>query len=219
MVEPQIAVQFTPLDWVWAALLILVMVVSGVLFYRLGRRSEADFFLAGRGLPWWLPATSVYATHTATDTPMWITGTVYMWGARGVWYPFFAAWALYRHFAGEKKDSAATGPSGGVWRGRRSLPSPKPISNRGSEFPEGTRIEISVAPIKAIGVPFCPAIRPVPFKFNRTNRKIHSGESRPTVVGISVFVTSTNSRSSRRVAGFRKPPSQKELRRTDGRRL
>ena len=44
------------------------------LFYRLGKRSQADFFLAGRGLPWWLPASSVFATHTATDTPIWITG-------------------------------------------------------------------------------------------------------------------------------------------------
>ena len=69
-------ITFTLLDWIWVALFILIMVVSGFLFYRLGKRSESDFFLAGRGLPWWLPASSVYATHTATDTPMWVTGVI-----------------------------------------------------------------------------------------------------------------------------------------------
>ena len=67
-------VVFTFWDWLWLILYILVMVFSGVLFYTLGKRSESDFFLAGRGLPWWLPASSVYATHTATDTPMWMSG-------------------------------------------------------------------------------------------------------------------------------------------------
>ena len=42
------------------------MVITGILFYHLGKRGESDFFLAGRNLPWWLPASSVYATHTAT---------------------------------------------------------------------------------------------------------------------------------------------------------
>jgi solute:Na+ symporter, SSS family len=119
MVETQIAVQFTPLDWVWAALLILVMVVSGVLFYRLGRRSEADFFLAGRGLPWWLPATSVYATHTATDTPMWITGTVYIWGARGVWYPFFAAWTAISAYVSTRIFRRSLAMSQAEWQSLR----------------------------------------------------------------------------------------------------
>ena len=85
-------VELTALDWVWIILYLLLMIGCGLLFYRLGKRSEADFFLAGRGLPWWLPATSVYATHTATDTPMWVTGVVYEHGLRGLWYTFFSAW-------------------------------------------------------------------------------------------------------------------------------
>ena len=76
-------VQFVPLDWIWTGLFVALMIACGAIFYRLGKRSEADFFLAGRGLPWWLPATSVYATHTATDTPMWITGVIYAHGLRG----------------------------------------------------------------------------------------------------------------------------------------
>jgi solute:Na+ symporter, SSS family len=86
------------LDWLWVVLFLILMIGSGVLFYRLGKRSESDFFLAGRGLPWWLPASSVYATHTATDTPMWITGVVYRYGMAGIWYTFFSAWCAISAF-------------------------------------------------------------------------------------------------------------------------
>ncbi|MFB3131133.1 MAG: sodium:solute symporter family protein [Rhodothermales bacterium] len=91
-------VTFTFLDWFWVVMFSLLMIGSGVLFYRLGKRSESDFFLAGRGLPWWLPASSVYATHTATDTPMWITGVIYQYGLAGIWYTFFSAWAAISAF-------------------------------------------------------------------------------------------------------------------------
>jgi Na+/proline symporter len=86
------------LDWLWIVLYLLIMVGAGVLFYRLGKRSESDFFLAGRGLPWWLPAASVYATHTATDTPMWMSGVIYRYGLAGIWYSFFAAWCAISAF-------------------------------------------------------------------------------------------------------------------------
>jgi len=86
-------VQLTALDWFWIVAFLALMIACGVLFHRLARRSEADFFLAGRGLPWWLPAASIFATHTATDTPMWITGVVYQHGLRGIWYAsLFPAW-------------------------------------------------------------------------------------------------------------------------------
>ena len=74
------------------------MVGGAAFFYRLGRRSESEFFLAGRRLPWWLPAASVFSTHTATDTPMWVTGTVYAHGLRGLWYTFFAGWTSVAAF-------------------------------------------------------------------------------------------------------------------------
>lgn len=114
-----LAVNFTPLDWVWTFLLVLLMIICGVLFYRLGKKSESDFFLAGRGLPWWLPATSVYATHTATDTPMWITGTVYQWGARGVWFPFFAAWTAVSAFVSTRIFRRSLAMSQAEWQNLR----------------------------------------------------------------------------------------------------
>ncbi|MCJ7811708.1 sodium:solute symporter [bacterium] len=91
-------VTLTFLDWFWLVLFTILMVGCGVLFYRLGKRSESDFFLAGRGLPWWLPAASVYATHTATDTPMWVTGVIYRYGLSGLWYTFFSAWCAISAF-------------------------------------------------------------------------------------------------------------------------
>ncbi|HSO23501.1 MAG TPA: hypothetical protein VLT81_11360 [Chondromyces sp.] len=89
---------FTPLDWFWTGSFLLLMVGGAFFFYRLARRSESDFFLAGRGLPWWLPASSVFSTHTATDTPMWVTGVVYAHGLRGLWYTFFTAWTAIGAF-------------------------------------------------------------------------------------------------------------------------
>ena len=91
-------IEFTPLDWLWSGAFLLLMVGGAFLFYRLARRSESDFFLAGRGLPWWLPASSVFSTHTATDTPMWITGVIYAHGLRGLWYTFFSAWTAVGAF-------------------------------------------------------------------------------------------------------------------------
>ena len=122
--------QFAPLDWVWTVLYILLMILCGVIFYRLGKRSESDFFLAGRGLPWWLPATSVYATHTATDTPMWIGGTIYRWGMRGIWYPFFSAWCAVSAFVSTRIFRRSLAMSQAEWQNLR-------FSGMGSELLRG----------------------------------------------------------------------------------
>lgn len=123
-------VKFLLLDWIWIGLFIGLMVLCGVIFYRLGKRSEADFFVAGRGLPWWLPATSVYATHTATDTPMWITGTIYKWGMRGIWYPFFSAWCAISPFVSTRIFRRSLAMSQAEWQSFR-------YSGLGSEMLRG----------------------------------------------------------------------------------
>ncbi len=112
-------VEFALIDWVWVGLFIILMIGCGVLFYRLGKRSESDFFLAGRGLPWWLPATSVYATHTATDTPMWITGCIYKWGMRGIWFPFFSAWCAISAFISSRIFRRSMAMSQAEWQNLR----------------------------------------------------------------------------------------------------
>ena len=130
MPNPTSIVQLVPLDWIWTGLFIALMILCGVIFYRLGKRSEADFFLAGRGLPWWLPATSVYATHTATDTPMWITGTIYKWGMRGIWYPFFSAWCAISPFVSTRIFRRSLAMSQAEWQNLR-------YSGLGSELLRG----------------------------------------------------------------------------------
>ncbi len=119
MDEFRLVAELTLLDWAWTVLFILLMIICGVIFYRLGKRSESDFFLAGRGLPWWLPATSVYATHTATDTPMWITGTIYKWGMRGIWYPFFSAWCAVSAFVSTRIFRRSLAMSQAEWQNLR----------------------------------------------------------------------------------------------------
>ncbi len=98
MISFENIISFSTLDWIWLIAFIVLMVIFGAYFYRLGKRSEADFFLAGRGLPWWLPASSVYATHTATDTPIWVGGVIYRYGLAGLWYAFFSAWCAISAF-------------------------------------------------------------------------------------------------------------------------
>ena len=60
-------VNFTVIDWFWVVAYILLMVACGVLFYRLASRSESDFFLAGRGLTWWLIGISIVAANISTE--------------------------------------------------------------------------------------------------------------------------------------------------------
>jgi len=98
LLQPSAMIPFTLLDWFWTLAFLFLMVGGAFWFYRLARRSESDFFLAGRSLPWWLPAASVFSTHTATDTPMWVTGVVYAHGLRGLWYTFFAGWTAVAAF-------------------------------------------------------------------------------------------------------------------------
>ncbi len=123
-------IHFAMLDWTWTVLYILLMIVCGIIFYQLGKRSEADFFLAGRGLPWWLPATSIYATHTATDTPMWVTGVIYTYGLRGMWFPFFSAWCAISAFVSTRIFRRSMAMSMAEWQNLR-------YSGMGSELLRG----------------------------------------------------------------------------------
>lgn len=123
-------VKFVFLDYFWLVLYLILMVGAGVLFYNLGKRSEADFFLAGRALPWWLPAMSVYATHTATDTPMWVSGVIYKHGLRGLWYTFFSAWCAIAAFVSARIFRRSVAYSQAEWQSLR-------YSGLGSELLRG----------------------------------------------------------------------------------
>ncbi len=49
------------------------------------RKSLSDFFVSGRGVPWWIAGTSMVATTFAVDTPLWVTGTTAQYGIAGNW--------------------------------------------------------------------------------------------------------------------------------------
>lgn len=112
-------ISFEFLDWLWLVLFVMLMVFFGSYFYKLGKRSESDFFLAGRGLPWWLPASSVYATHTATDTPIWVTGIVYKYGLAGLWYAFFSAWCAISALVSTRIFRRSLAYNQAEWQGLR----------------------------------------------------------------------------------------------------
>ena len=112
-------ITFQFLDWFWLILFALLMVYFGAYFYRLGKRSQSDFFLAGRSLPWWLPASSVYATHTATDTPIWVAGVVYKYGLTGLWYAFFSAWCAVSAFISTRIFRRSLAYSQAEWQSLR----------------------------------------------------------------------------------------------------
>lgn len=70
--------------WIVGAYFALVMVV-GVYFSRRAQGSTAEFFMAGRNMPWWLLGVSMVATTFAIDTPNLVTGLVRESGVAGNW--------------------------------------------------------------------------------------------------------------------------------------
>ena len=83
-------------DWAIVAAYIVFITVVGLLFIRRAGGSVAEFFVAGRNLPWWLAGTSLIATSFAADTPLAITGIVAEHGIAGnwLWWNQVVAWIL-----------------------------------------------------------------------------------------------------------------------------
>ena len=84
------------LDWSIIGLYVVFITIVGFAFIRKASGSVADFFVAGRNLPWWLAGTSLIATSFAADTPLAITGIVADKGIAGnwLWWNQVVAWAL-----------------------------------------------------------------------------------------------------------------------------
>jgi Na+/proline symporter len=81
----------TALDWlILAACLLFPFVVAARAARRAGE-SLAQYFLAGRELPWWLAGTSMVATTFAADTPLAVTGIIAQDGVAGNWIWWSAA--------------------------------------------------------------------------------------------------------------------------------
>jgi len=79
-------VTLTLLDW---AVLAAYFLISFGVAWRLRGRAQAslaDFFVSGRGVPWWIAGTSMVATTFAADTPLAVTGITAAHGLAGNWF-------------------------------------------------------------------------------------------------------------------------------------
>jgi solute:Na+ symporter, SSS family len=73
------------IDWVIAALTILVCFVPALFLAKRSRASTSEFFASGRSVPWWLAGLSMVATTFSSDTPNWVTEQVRRYGVAGNW--------------------------------------------------------------------------------------------------------------------------------------
>ncbi len=72
-------------DWLAVIAYLGATLLIGIYFRRRSGRSLRDYFVAGRGVSWWLAGTSMVATTFAADTPLVVTGLVYAHGVAGNW--------------------------------------------------------------------------------------------------------------------------------------
>jgi SSS family solute:Na+ symporter len=84
------------LDWAIIGGYVLVVTAIGFLFIRKASGSTADYFVAGRNLPWWIAGTSLIATSFAADTPLFVAGLIATKGIAGnwVWWNQAVVWSL-----------------------------------------------------------------------------------------------------------------------------
>ncbi|MDD7986400.1 Na+:solute symporter [Lentisphaera marina] len=79
------AITLTPLDWSFIIGFFLVAIGIGIYTSRSAGKSEEDFFLGGRSMPWWLLGFSMVATTFSTDTPNFVTDIVRKNGVASNW--------------------------------------------------------------------------------------------------------------------------------------
>ncbi|KZY46604.1 hypothetical protein A3733_12455 [Pseudoalteromonas shioyasakiensis] len=73
------------IDWLIVAFYVVAAVVIGMLFTKKASESTADFFVAGRSLPWYIAGTSMVATTFSSDTPLFVAGAVREQGIYANW--------------------------------------------------------------------------------------------------------------------------------------
>lgn len=78
------------IDWAIIGLFFIIVLSIGWAASKTAGKSSSDFFLGGRGLPWWLLGISMVATTFSADTPNLVTGFVRENGVAKNW----AWWAF-----------------------------------------------------------------------------------------------------------------------------
>lgn len=82
--------ELTTLDWLIVAAFFAVVLVLGLIASRTAGKDMDQFFLGGRGMPWWLLGISMVACTFSADTPNLVTGMVRENGVAKNW----AWWAF-----------------------------------------------------------------------------------------------------------------------------
>ena len=77
--------QLTSIDWIIAAICLLICFVPALFFGKRAGRSTSEFFVSGRAVPWWLAGLSMVATTFSSDTPNLVTDIVRRTGVAGTW--------------------------------------------------------------------------------------------------------------------------------------
>ncbi len=82
--------QLTTLDWGIIAAFFLLSLFIGLWTSRRAGKGFAEYFLSGRGMPWWLLGISMVATTFSADTPNLVADIVRQNGIAGnwVWWAF-----------------------------------------------------------------------------------------------------------------------------------
>lgn len=73
------------IDWAMIFGFFVIALGIGVAVSKSSGKSEEDFFLGGRSMPWWLLGFSMVATTFSTDTPNFVTDVVRQQGVAGNW--------------------------------------------------------------------------------------------------------------------------------------
>ena len=78
------------IDWVIVGIFFMIVLSIGYVASKTAGKSSSEFFLGGRGMPWWLLGISMVACTFAADTPNLVTGMVRENGVAKNW----AWWAF-----------------------------------------------------------------------------------------------------------------------------
>lgn len=92
--------QLTAFDWSIVVAAFALYLAVGLWASRTAGRGYDDYFLGGRGQPWWLLGTSMVATTFATDTPNLVAGIVREYGVFGnwIWWSFLLSGCVTTFF-------------------------------------------------------------------------------------------------------------------------
>ncbi|MFL6448393.1 MAG: sodium:solute symporter family protein [Bryobacteraceae bacterium] len=74
-----------PIDWIIAAVCLLICFLPALAFGRRSGKSTSEFFASGRSVPWWLAGISLVATTFSSDTPNLVANIVRTQGVAGNW--------------------------------------------------------------------------------------------------------------------------------------